>query len=230
MTTFYPDVRSVTASMGVYAPQQDSHLLIEAMQSTGVVAGQSMADICTGSGVVAVAAAQLGAESVTAFDICGQAVDCARRNSAAAGVRVDARRGTLSDAERFGPYDVVVSNPPYVPAEPGARPRGAADVAGPARAWDAGPDGRLVLDPLCRTAPRLLRRGATMLIVQSEFADPQRSVQLLRRGGLDADVMISRTIPFGPVLTARAGWMETVGLLSPGRRAEEIVVIRAEKS
>lgn len=229
MTTLYPDVRSVDASAGVYAPQHDSHLLIEALQDAGGVAGRSVADICTGSGVVAIAAAQLGARQVTAFDISGQAVECARRNSAAAGVRVDVRRGTCSDAARLGPYDVLLSNPPYVPANPRAGRHGVAADVGPSRAWDAGPDGRLVLDPLCEAAPAMLRDGATLLIVQSEFADPRRTVHSLRRGGLDAHVFLSRVIPFGPVLTARAAWMERTGLLEPGRREEEIVVVRAEK-
>lgn len=47
--------------------------------------------------------------------------------------------------------------------------------ARPPRAWDAGPDGRLVLDPLCRVAPRLLTAGGTLLRVHSEPAGIERS-------------------------------------------------------
>jgi release factor glutamine methyltransferase len=101
---------------------------------------------------------------------------------------------------------------------------------GPARAWNAGADGRLILDPLCDSAPQPLADGGTMLIVQSEFADSERSLRRLRNGGLRAEVVLKQLIPFGPVLNARAWWMESVGMLPVGRREEELVVIRAVKS
>jgi release factor glutamine methyltransferase len=37
-------------------------------------------------------------------------------------------------------------------------------------------------------------------------------------------------IPFGPVLTARAHWLERVGLLEVGRREERLAVVRADRS
>lgn len=224
MTTFLPHI--VSAAPGVYAPQADSLLLIEAMETE--VRDRTVLDVCTGSGVVAIAAAHLGARTVSAVDICRRAVRCARRNADDAGVPVDVRAGDWVDASRRGPYDVVVSNPPYVPKEPGAKPDSVPKSAGPAHAWDAGPDGRLVLDPLCAAAPNLLSAGGVMFLVQSEFADPQRSLRLLGRR-LHAEVVLTRTIPFGPVLNSRAEWMERAGLLSPGCREEEIIVIRAEK-
>lgn len=229
MTTFSPLSRPVAAAVGVYTPQQDSRLLVAAMQATVTVAGRTVLDLCTGSGVVAIAAAEMGAARVSAFDVCPQAVACARRNVAAASVRVDVRRGALAAAAAEGPYGLVVSNPPYVPADPDDHGQRLPEHVGPSRAWDAGPDGRLVLDPLCDNAPGLLAGGGVLLLVQSEFADPDTSLLSLRRRGLDADVVLSQTIPFGPVLTSRAQWMERSGLLEPGRRDEEIVVIRAEK-
>jgi release factor glutamine methyltransferase len=46
---------------------------------------------------------------------------------------------------------------------------------------------------------------------------------------MDAKVIASKWIPFGPVMTARASWLEEVGLIPCGRREEELVVIRADK-
>ena len=69
-----------------------------------------------------------------------------------------------------------------------------------------------------------------MLIVQSEFADAEQSLRRLRSGGLRAEVVMTQLIPFGPVLKARARWMESIGMLPVGRREEELVVIRAVKS
>ncbi len=230
LTILYPDLQSSVASVpGVYAPQHDSQLLIEAMTLTGAVAGRHVVDLCTGSGVIAIAAAQLGARSVTAFDICPKAVRCAADNADEAGVGVDTRLGTWGDALAVGPFDLVVSNPPYVPTSPDAHLEKISAEVGPSTAWNAGVDGRQVLNPLCDSAAELLSKTGTMLIVQSEFSDTEQSLRRLRGAGLDADVVLSQIIPFGPVLSARASWMEKIGMLPAGRREEEIVVIRAEK-
>jgi release factor glutamine methyltransferase len=227
VTTAYTDEHdAVLATDGVYAPQQDSHLLIDVMEESGEVTGRRVVDLCTGSGVGAIGAAEQGAASVTALDICPRAVRCARANSLAAGVAVDVHFGSWARAVEFGPFDVVLCNPPYVPHHPDA---GTEDFAGPHWAWNAGHDGRLVLDPLCRSVPQLLCDGGSMLVVQSEFAGIGRSLEVLRGVGMDADVVAEQWIPFGPVLSARARWLERVSRLEPGRRVEKIVVIRAEK-
>lgn len=230
LTILYPDLRQpVAAGSGVYAPQHDSLLLIEAMQQTNTVRGRAVLDLCTGSGVVAITAARLGARHVTAFDICPDAVRCARANAVAADVAVDTRLGSWESALRAGPYDLVVSNPPYVPTGPDAHLEAIPGAVGPAWAWNAGMDGRLVLDPLCDVAPALLDEGGTMLIVQSEFADADQTVRRLRRRGLRTEVLMTQLIPFGPVLHARAAWLESTGRLPVGRREERLVVIRAQK-
>ena len=115
MTTAYTDVGDIVVAEGVYAPQQDSQLLIDVMEKTGLAAGHRVADLCTGSGVVAIAAARQGASSVTAFDICRRAVRCARANALAAGVGAEVHLGSWARAVEFGPFDLVVCNPPYVP-------------------------------------------------------------------------------------------------------------------
>ena len=48
--------------------------------------------------------------------------------------------------------------------------------------------------------------------------------------GLDAEILAWQWIPFGPVLSARAQWLEDTGRLEPGRREEELVVIRADRA
>ena len=230
LTILYPDLRQpIAAGSGVYAPQHDSLLLIEAVQQTNTVRGRAVLDLCTGSGVVAITAARLGARHVTAFDICPDAVRCARANAVAADVVVDTRLGSWESALRAGPYDLVVSNPPYVPTGPDAHLEEIPGAAGPAWAWNAGVDGRLVLDPLCDAAPALLDDEGTMLIVQSEFADADQTVRRLNHRGLRAEVHMRQLIPFGPVMHARAPWLESTGRLPIGRREEELVVIRAQK-
>jgi release factor glutamine methyltransferase len=199
------------------------------MHETALVAGRRVLDLCTGSGFVAIAAAQMGCASVTAFDICPDAVHCSRGNAAVAGVNVDVREGSWINALDCGPFDVVVSNPPYVPTPPGAELETLCPGTGPSWAWNAGIDGRLILDPLCESAPKLLRDGGSLLLVHSALAGVGRSLDSLRSAGLKTKVVASKWIPFGPVMSARARWLEDIGLIPYGRREEELVVIRADK-
>jgi release factor glutamine methyltransferase len=47
---------------------------------------------------------------------------------------------------------------------------------------------------------------------------------------LKASVFGRQRVPFGPVLMARAQWLERTGRLKRGARMEELVVIRADMS
>jgi release factor glutamine methyltransferase len=220
---------SAVTPTGVYPPQEDSLLLVDALMGSGLAAGRRAADLCTGSGVVAVAAAAMGARDVMAFEICPDAVDCARDNAYAAGLSVDVRCGSWTLAREHAPFDLVTANPPYVPAGPMVDAEMIPLSAGRAQAWNAGPDGRMILDPLCDSADGLLVDGGTLLVVQSALADVTQSLRRLRSAGLTARVIASQWIPFGPVLTARAKWLEDTGRLPIGLRREELVVIRADK-
>lgn len=199
------------------------------MRESALIPGRRVLDLCTGSGFVAIAAAEMGGADVTAFDICPHAVGCSRDNAAAVGVNVDVRKGTWSDALDCAPFDVVVSNPPYVPTPPNGDAEYISPSAGPSWAWNAGPDGRMVLDPLCEAAPKLLCDGGSLLLVHSALAGVRHSLDSLKWAGMDAKVIASKWIPFGPVMTARAKWLESVGLIPRGRREEELIVIRADK-
>jgi release factor glutamine methyltransferase len=202
--------------------------LTEVMQRTGLARGSRVVDLCTGSGVAAIDAAVQGAAEVMAFDVSAPAVRCARANALAAGVDVDVRLGTWSRATAFAPFELVVCNPPYVPEPPGGDVEVIPAHAGPAAAFNAGVDGRTVLDPLCATVPDLLADDGTLLLVHSEFANVDASLAALRRAGLKASVVARQWVPFGPVLSARAGWLRRTGRLQRGRRVEELVVIRAD--
>ncbi|MET0701513.1 MAG: HemK2/MTQ2 family protein methyltransferase [Mycobacterium sp.] len=231
MTTVFPDSAiPVAAGDGVYPPQHDSLLLIDALRNSGLAHGRRVADLCTGSGVVAIAAAKMGARDVTAFEICPIAVACAQTNADVAGVRLNMRLGSWTQVQDCRPFDVVVANPPYVPAMPGADTEAIPASAGPSRAWDAGHDGRMILDPLCDSAADLLTDDGTLLLVHSGLANADESMRRLRKTGLRAEVFATQFIPFGPVLRARATWLERTGQIPVGRRVEELVVIRADKS
>ncbi|MCM6774221.1 methyltransferase [Nocardia sp. CDC159] len=209
---------------GVYRPQADTELLIRAMRTAPVPRDGTVLEVCTGTGAVAIAAARAGARRVVAVDLARRAVFAARCNARLNRARIELRRGDFADVVTEDGFDMVLANPPYVPSPHGL------PAAGPELAWDAGADGRIVLDRLCLMMPRLLRRRGVGMIVHSDICDPDLTLNLLRASGLKAAVVARATVPFGPVLRGRARWLEAAGLIEPGRRHEELVVIRADRT
>ncbi|RII09707.1 Release factor glutamine methyltransferase [Streptomyces sp. YIM 130001] len=213
---------------GVYAPQHDTRLLLKAVEHEGALDGVRLLDLGSGSGALALGAARLGAE-VTAVDLAWRAVLATRINARLARQHVRVRRGDLLSAVRGERYEMVVCNPPYVPSM--GRPPSKHSRA---LAWDAGQDGRAVLDRVCATAPEALAPGGVLLLVHSALCEPQRSLTQLRRSGLTAEVTDCERIPLGPVLRSRRDWLEARGLLPTGSlnaapADEELVVIRARR-
>ncbi len=206
---------------GVFSPISDSRLLAACLRSE-VRPGARVADLCTGSGLLAVVAALHGA-AATAVDVSRRAVLTARLNARLNGVSVRAVRGDLLAPLEEERFDVIVSNPPYVPAETDATP------VGLARAWVGGPDGRAVLDRVCEQAPRHLRPGGALLLVHSSVCGEQVTLDRLAESGLEAQVVARRRGPLGPLLAERAKELERRGLLEPGARSEELLVIRGRK-
>lgn len=217
-----PGLGRVLILPGVYAPQADTRLLAEAIRRENV-SGLDVLDLCSGSGVLAAHAARLGAR-VSAVDISRRAVLTTRLNALLARQHVAVHRGDLLGALPGRSFDLIVSNPPYVPAPRSALPR-----VGLARAWDAGPDGRALLDRICAVAPIALRPGGVLLLVHSAVSGPEATVRRLREAGLRAGVNDRMQVPLGPVMRGRLGWLRERGLLSADGAEEELVVIRAVK-
>lgn len=205
----------------MYRPQEDTWLMAEALAGAGMPRGGRVLDVCTGTGALAISAGLAGAGRVTAVDLCRRAVLAAWVNARLHGVDVRVWRGDFGDLVGRGEFDVVTANPPYVPSS-------AVPDRGPARAWDAGPMGRSVLDRLCAVLPLLLAAKGFGLIVHSTLCDPDVTLRQLRGGGLKASVVARRTVPFGPVMRRRAGWLAGRGLIEEDQEQEELVVIRAD--
>lgn len=209
---------------GVYRPQADTWLLAQALYNAAIPAGARVLDLCTGTGALAVAAARAGAGHVTAVDISRRATLAARFNTLIRGLPVRVEREnalTLSGGRQF---DVVLANPPYVPCE-----QQELDPRGASRAWDAACDGRALLDPLCSIAPRVLSPGGILLIVHSVVCGVETTLDLLRQEGMKAAVVARRMEPFGPVMLRRIALLERQGLIEPGQRYEQLVVIRGDR-
>jgi release factor glutamine methyltransferase len=205
---------------GVHSPLSDTWLLAEAMEAEGV-AGRRVADLCCGSGALAIAACRAGARSVLAVDISLRATIATRVNALLNGCSLQARRGDLFGALEARRFDMIVCNPPYVPAESDVLPRHCARTA-----LDAGRDGRAFIDRICGESPRHLLAGGCVLIVHSSVCDAAQTVELMERAGLDATEIRRVRGPLGAVMRGRASMLRARGLLRANDSDEDLVVIR----
>jgi release factor glutamine methyltransferase len=182
--------------------------------------GDEVLEICTGSGAIALEAAAAGAR-VTAVDVSRRAVATVRLNARLRGLRVRALRGSLFEPVGTARFDVIATNPPYLPAASDSLP-----THGRERALDAGRDGRALIDPICDAAPAHLKPGGAILIVHSSLCGTDLTLERLTAAGLEAEVVARERGPLGPLMLARVEQLEASGALKPGEREEDLVVIR----
>ncbi|MDE3724584.1 methyltransferase [Nocardiopsis sp. N85] len=207
---------------GVYRTQHDTSLLRAVLRRHGRVAGRSVLDVGSGTGALGIEAFRAGAASVTSVDLSRRSVLTSWVNSRLHGIPATVRRGDLFAPVAPRRFDLVLANPPYVPAPAPRPPRHRM-----ARCWDAGPDGRFLLDRICAGASSVLSEDGALLLVQSELADEQATLERLEKAGLVPAVLARGRVPFGPVLRARAPALRARGLLAPDQTEEELMVIEA---
>lgn len=164
----------LTVGPGVFIPRPETELLVQAVLDWCVgehLASPAIADLCAGSGAIALAlAGELEAAAVTAVELSPAALEYTRRNLAAAfeGMGDSSVEIVAGDALTYagGPFDAVVSNPPYVPAGSVTAEVAASDPA--LALFGGGEDG---LDFPLRLIPRartLLRPGGFFAMEHAE--------------------------------------------------------------
>jgi release factor glutamine methyltransferase len=210
---------------GVYRAESDTELLADVVRRGGHAHDRDVLDIGSGGGALAVAAARAGARSVTAVDLSLRSVAATWVNSRLARVPVRVHRGDLFAPVAGRRFGLVLSNPPYVPAATSELPRHRK-----ARCWDAGPDGRALLDRICAGVPDVLTPDGVVLLVHSVVCDTACTLDALERAGLAARELARVTVPFGPVMHARAELLEARGLVASGQRSEELVVVEGRRA
>ena len=210
---------------GVYRAQTDTAVLIRSLIRSGAAAGSHVLDVGTGCGALALAAWRAGAASVTAVDLSRRSVLTARLNCLLNGALVSVRRGDLFDPVGQRRFDLVLANPPYVPAPTAALPRHRI-----ARCWDGGVDGRTVLDRICAAAAERLTPQGVLMMVHSGVCGAATTIGRLAENGLTGTVVDTVRVPFGPVMRARAVLLERRGLIASGDDHEELVVVEARRA
>ncbi len=160
---------------GVFVPrpetEQVAQLAIDALRAVASPEPVGV-DLGTGSGAIALAmATEVPHARIVAVENSPEAYIWARRNveeSGAANARVVFVDLAEALPELDGTVDVVISNPPYIPAD--AIPRDPeVRLFDPERALYGGADGLDVVRAVSRTARRLLHRGGTLVIEHGEL-------------------------------------------------------------
>jgi release factor glutamine methyltransferase len=208
---------------GVFKPPSDSWMLAHRLGQEPLHERSRVLDVCAGSGVLAVLAAMRVRSGVTAVDISRRAVLATRLNAKLNRVTVTALRGDLFLPVGDARFDLIISNPPYLPTPGGELP-----PRGLARAWEGGPAGRAYIDRICAEAAEHLRPSGVLLLVHSSVCGERETLAALGESGLRTEVAVRSRGPLGPRLRARADWLRAHDLvLADG--CEEILVIRAQR-
>ena len=101
---------------GVLIPRPETEELVYRIAEIAK-SGARILDIGTGSGAIAISLAKLIASAeVVAVDISPEALAIARRNATRLGAQGEfVEADALSDLSHLGEFDIIVSNPPYIP-------------------------------------------------------------------------------------------------------------------
>ena len=98
-------------------PRQDTEILVE--EAAKVSEGRKVLDLCTGTGCIIISLAKLcKLKHAVGTDISEEAVATAEKNAALLEADVEFFCGDLFEALKEGEtFDVIVSNPPYIPTK-----------------------------------------------------------------------------------------------------------------
>jgi len=183
----------------VYEPAEDTFLVADTLNQI-VTEGETVLDVGTGCGILAIVASRK-AKEVVATDVNPHAVECARHNAEVNGTsnKVQVRVGDLfepiSSTEKFS---VIVFNAPYLPSTRSEQ------RSWRSRAWAGGPTGREVIDRFVKNAPHHLKAKGKILLVQSTLSDVERTLSVFRETGLEAKVVGERKAAFETIVVIQA--------------------------
>lgn len=185
--------RDFAVGPGALVPRPETELIVDLAREripAAKTAGLRVADVGTGSGCLAVTLAlELEGAVVDAIDLSEEALAWASRNAESHDAGVALHRGEgLEKLEELagvgGPYDLIVSNPPYV--EPTERELLSPEVREhepPLALYAPSADPDFWARGLIEVVPRVLRPGG-LLLVELGHLQGQRVHQLAEASGV----------------------------------------------
>lgn len=190
---------SFSVTPAVLIPKPDTEILVERALSLleSLSPRSAVLDVCTGSGCIALSLAhERPSLRIGATDISAEALAVARMNAerlhkerSVAFYLQDLREGLppvpLAEArEGESGWDLIVSNPPYVPSET-ADALLADGRREPRLALDGGADGLDLVRALAANALKALKPGGTLLVETGEYNAREAASYFERRGYCD---------------------------------------------
>ena len=171
----------------VLIPRPETELLcekaIEALTAVRAARPQPFVlDLCTGSGAIGVTLAlECPFAQVSACDLSPEALSLARQNARDLGAAVDLKQGNLFEAVTGRRFDMIISNPPYIPQK---------ELAGlqeevrrePQMALDGGEDGLDFYRRIAKEAPEYLNPDGWLLLEIGDGQGEAVKKMLLKQG------------------------------------------------
>ncbi len=150
-------------SRDVLIPRQDTEILVEEAIKR-IAPGMDVLDLCTGSGCIAVSLKKsVPGISIKASDKSGRALRMAQKNAELNQADVAFVESDLFRAIT-GPFDMIVSNPPYIPTGEILRLMPEVRDHEPVLALDGSEDGLSFYRNMIRDARGYLRKGGFLLL------------------------------------------------------------------
>lgn len=174
-----------TTTAAALIPRHDTEILVtEALKATPEA--QDILDIGAGSGCVAIALARnLPGSTVIAIDIDPDALELARGNADRNAVTVDFRLGSLFEPVAGCRFDLIVSNPPYIPSADIETLQPEVRLFEPRTALDGGADGLDFFRAIIPAAPGHLKPGG-WLMLEVGAGQAESVTELFTRCGFSA--------------------------------------------
>ena len=146
----------------VLIPRQDTELLVEEALKR-LRPGARVLDLCTGSGCIAISLKKIRPDlDVTASDLSGQALEIARENAKRLRADVDFVQSDLLE-ELSGAFDMILSNPPYIPTKTIDTLMEEVRFHDPKMALDGGADGLFFYRRIIAESKSHLTRGGWLI-------------------------------------------------------------------
>lgn len=178
---FYYKNLALDVGLNVYSPAEDSILLADSLDVNG---GERVLDVGTGSGIIALSAAEF-AGSVLGVDVDPQAVSCARKNAVRNGIgNAEFRVSDLFENVE-GKFDLIIFNPPYLPS---------GSIKD--KAVDGGRRGRQLIRKFIADAGDHLNPEGRILILVSSLNEPEKIIKNFGKNGFEATKVAEKKLSF----------------------------------
>ena len=180
----------------VYVPAEDSYMLADNLI---IEKGQSVLEIGTGSGIVAMYASKL-TDNITVTDINFDACELARKNFEANNIgNIEILFGNLFEPVKNRKFDVILFNTPYLPTEEGEVLEDTINYA-----FDGGLNGRKVIDLFLDEVGNHLNDGGIVQLIQSSLSGNDETLEMLDRLGFIAEIAASEHFFFEDITLINA--------------------------